>query len=432
MKPAKSIQSCSRLCQLTVMIGCLFGSVADAENWPVWRGPRGDGSSADSTAPTTWNGDTGENILWKAAIPGWGHSSPIVWGDRVFLTSCIDEKQQRVLLCLDRRDGRTVWKQAVLTAPLEKRHKLNSYASGTPATDGELIYCSFLEADFGSDKQRTPGNMVVAAYDFSGQQKWIVRPGRFASVHGFCSSPVLFEDKVIVNGDHDGDAYVVALDKSTGKTIWKTERKNKTRSYVTPLIREVGGRIQMVFSGSKSIVSLDPRDGSRHWIIDGPTEQFVASMVFDDDKFFMSAGFPTHHVMAIRADGSGNVTDSHVEWHVKDAKCYVPSPVVTDGYLFVADDRGTANSYRTDDGQRVWKERMAKHFSASLVTVAGLVHFTADEGITKVVRPGESLEVVAENTLGEYCFASPAISDGQIFMRGEKHLFCIEKTGREE
>lgn len=405
----------------------------NAENWPCWRGPRGDGSSIEQNIPTRWNGETGENIVWKTPVPGVGHASPIVWEDRIFTVSCLLDSQERILLCFDRRTGRQLWQRTVLTAPLETKHHLNSHASGTPATDGKLVYVTFLDVQGDTIEARnvsksrpvTPGQMVVAAYDFDGNQKWKVRPGEFVSVHGYCSCPVLYEDLVIVNGDHDGDSYLVALDKTTGQTVWKVDRLNNTRSYVTPLIREIDGRIQMVLSGSHHIASYDPRDGSMHWQIDGPTEQFVASMVFDGQQFYMAAGFPTHHVMGIRPDGSGNVTDTHVAWHSTNAACYVPSPVVLDGRLFVADDRGTVNCFRASDGQRLWRERMARHFSASLVTAGGLVYFLSDDGIMTLVRPADEIEIVAENPLGEYCFASPAISQGQIFLRSEHHLYCI-------
>jgi outer membrane protein assembly factor BamB len=202
-------------------------------------------------------------------------------------------------------------------------------------------------------------------------------------------------------------------------------REHKTRSYVTPIIREIGGRTQMVFSGSMCIVSLDPATGANHWTIEGPTEQYVASMVFDGKLFFMAAGFPTFHVMGIRPDGRGNVTESHVAWHATNAKCYVPSPVVCGNYLIVADDRGTANCFATDSGERLWQERLGSHFSASLVAAGGLVYLTADDGLTKVVRPGPQLEVVAENRLGEHFYSSPALSEGCVFFRGEKHLYCF-------
>ena len=404
-----------------------------AENWPCWRGERGDGTSQESSIPTTWNGLAGENIRWQVPVPGSGHASPIVWDDKLFLVACVDASQERVLACFDRASGQQLWQQTVIRSPLETKHALNSFASSTPATDGNLVYVSFLEVDghtipapnVGAPRPITPGRMVIAAYDFAGNQKWIARPGDFISAHGYCASPVLFENLVIINGDHDGDSYVVALDKHTGQTVWSAPREHKTRSYVTPLIREFGGRKQMIFSGSKSIVSLDPRTGKSIWKIEGPTEQFVASLVSDDKHVFMAAGFPTYHVMAIRPDGRGDVTETHVTWHETSAKCYVPSPVVLDGYLVVADDRGTANCFDAATGQRYWQERLGKHFSASLVAAGGLVYLTADDGVTKLVRPGPKLEVVAENNLGQHCYSSPAIAAGCLFFRGEKHLLCI-------
>lgn len=414
-------------------IGFLCDSSASAgENWPGWRGVRGDGTSLDKNVPVKWDATKNENVVWKVPVPG-GHAGPIIWDDRVFLAACNEETKERSLLCLDRASGKTIWQKGIFRGPLESKHALNSFASSTPATDGKLVYVSFLEVDgrlidapnVGTPRQITPGKMVVAAYDFDGNQKWLVKPGEFISAHGYCASPVLFENLVIVNGDHDGNSYLVALDRETGKTVWKIDRQNKIRSYVTPLIREIDGRTQMILSGSKHILSLDPRDGSRHWMIDGPTEQFVASMVYDGKLLFMAAGFPTYHVMAIRPDGKGDVTETHVAWHETNAKCYVPSPIVVNGYLIVPDDRGTANCFASASGERHWQERLGTHFSASPVTAGGFVYLIADDGLTKVVRPGPKLDVVAENALGESCYSSPAIAHDQLFIRGEKHLYCI-------
>jgi len=406
-------------------IGLGAAVAARGENWPCWRGPRGDGTSAEKSVPLRWDGPSGENVVWKSPLPGWGHSSPIVWGDQLFLAACLEENRARILVSVDRQSGRILWQRAVLEAPLEKRHNLNSYASGTPATDGELVYVTFLEADFGSKREVTPGNMVVAAYDFAGNQRWLVRPGRFSSVHGYCSSPIIFEDLVIVNGDHDGDAYIVALERASGKIRWKTPRENKTRSYCTPIIREIGGRTQMIFSGSLCVVSMDPRDGSRHWIIDGPTEQFVASLVYNGKHLFLTAGFPEYHILAIDPTGHGNVTQSHIVWRTTKGCAYVPSPIVSGEFFLVAADNGIVSCFVADTGERVWMERLGKHYSASLIEADGLVYFLADDGEMKIVRPGRELEIVAVNQLGEYCFASPAVSRDQMFLRGEKHLVCI-------
>ena len=423
----------ANLTAMLLIAACAMSCTAHAENWPGWRGPRGDGTSIETQVPIRWDGASGENVTWKVEVPGVGHASPIVWQDRLFTVSCITESLDRVLLCFDRHTGRQLWQRTVVQSPLETKHGQNSHASSTPATDGELVFVTFLEVgkqtvpakNVSKSRPVTPGQIVVAAYDFDGNRRWLVRPGEFVSVHGFCSSPVLYEDLVIVNGDHDGDSYVVALKRDTGETVWKVPRRHKTRSYVTPIIRKIDGRPQMVFSGSLCIVSMDPRTGKQHWRIEGPTEQYVASLVYDGRLFYMTAGFPTYHVMAIRPDGSGDVTDSHVLWHVTNARCYVPAPVVVDGYLLIADDRGTANCFDCATGERRWQVRLGRHYHASLVTAEGLVHFLDDDGVTKIVRPGQELDVVAVNKLGEYAYASPAISNGQIFLRGEKHLYCI-------
>ncbi len=383
------------------------------EDWPQWRGPRGDGSSLETGVPVRWS-DT-QNIAWKVEVPGAGHASPIVWRDKVFVATCIEDRKERVLVCFDRATGKPEWQQVVLRSPLEEKHHLNSFASSTPATDGQMVYVTFLD-------QR---DMVVAAYDFSGRQKWLVRPGTFSSKHGYCSCPVVFEDKVIVNGDHDGDAYLVALDRATGRTLWKVDRENKTRSYSTPIVRQIGPRTQMILSGNKCVASYDPRDGSRHWIIDGPTEQFVASVVFNGKLIFLTAGFPELHMMAIRPDGSGNVTDTHIAWRTRKGAGYVPSPIAEGKYFLAISDGGVASCFDADTGERLWMERLGTHYSGSLVSADGLVYFTSDDGVTTVVRPGPKLEVVAENKLGEACYASPAISNGQIFVRGERHLYAI-------
>jgi len=427
------VGSAHRLFVVAIIAYFSLATALHAENWPNWRGPTGDGVSRETNVPMHWSGTTGDKIAWKVPVPGSGHSSPIVWNDRLFVVGCVNDTNERVLASYNATSGKQRWQRIVVTSPLETKHALNSFASSTPATDGELVYVSFLEVDGHTvpspnvDKPRpiTPGNMVIGAYDFDGNQRWLFKPGEFVSAHGYCASPVLYKNLVIVNGDHDGDSYVVALDKKSGKTVWRAPRRYQTRSYVTPIIREVDGRTQMVFSGSKEIVSLDPNDGTCHWSIEGPTEQFVASMVFDDKLFFMAAGFPTYHVLGIRPDGSGDVTDTHIAWHSTGAKCYVPSPVVTSGYLLVADDRGTGNCFDASTGERLWQERLGSHFSSSLVTAGGLVYFTADDGITKVVKPGPKLQVIAENPLGEFCYSSPAISNGCIYFRGEKNLICI-------
>ena len=392
-----------------------------AENWPGWRGPRGDGTSLDRNLPTAWS-ET-QNVAWKVPIPGIGHASPVVWGDRIFMVTCLPDADQRTLICLDRSTGQTLWTRVVLTSPLEKKHNLNSFASSTPVTDGRHVFVSFLDKS----------HMFIAAYDFAGRQVWAVRPGVFSSVHGYCASPILYKNTVIINGDHDGDAYLVALDKDSGTTRWKSRRENNTRSYCTPLIRDIKGRTQMLLAGSLCVASYNPDDGSRYWIIDGPTEQYVASLVYDGELIYLTCGFPQEHLMGIRPDGQGNVTDTHVVWHHRTKNAaYVPSPMVVNGYYIVADDFGYVTCYKARSGTLLWREKLARHYSASILEASGLVYLFADQGldrndqgVTTIVKPGPRLDVIRRNRLDDPMHASPAVYGGQLFLRGEEHLYCI-------
>ena len=402
-----------------------------AENWPGWRGPSGDGISAGKGIPTKWSSK--ENIAWRIAVRGEGHSSPIVWGDKVFLTSSLTEKNKRILLCIDRLSGQTVWQRDVVQSPPETVHRLNSRASGPPATDGKQVYVTFMRAEgdeviapnVGSERLITPGKIIVAAYDLDGNEKWKTNVGDFLSAHGFNTCPVLFEDLVILNGDHDGNAYLVALDRQSGRQRWRTRRENKTRSYVTPIIREIDGITQMILSGSLCIASYDPRNGKRHWIVDGPTEQFVASMVYDGKYVFATGGYPERHTLAIRPGGKGNVTDTHIAWRTTRGAAYVPSPIISGRYLLMVADSGIASCFEARTGKRHWMERLPGGHSPSPVSADGLVYFVSDRGVTTIIRPSETFAVIAKNELGEPVSASPAISQGQIFLRTHQHLYCI-------
>lgn len=386
-----------------------------AENWPQWRGPRLDGTSLDQGFPVKVDE---KSLSWRAELPGVGHASPIVWEDRLFTVAAVAETEERVLQCVNRADGKVLWQKAVLKSPLEGKHRLNSHASSTPATDGERVFTAFLDGE----------SVVVSAHDFSGRQLWQVRPGVFASKHGFCSSPILFEDKVIVNCDHDGPGYIVAFAREDGRQLWRIERPNQTRSYCVPIIREMKGRTQMVLSGTKCVTSYDPRDGRLLWMIDGPTEQFVASLVHDEKSghLLMTGGFPEHHILAIKPDGVGNVTDTHIQWRTNKGVSYVPSPICENGWFLIVSDSGIGHCFDAKTGDIAWEERMKEHH-ASLVSAEGRVWFINDFGTLRTVKPGKSYDLVAESELEDKVFASPAMSEGQIFVRGEKGLICLGK-----
>jgi len=388
-----------------------------AADWPGWRGPKGDGSSSETNFPTTWTAT--DNVKWKTEIPGSGHSSPVVSRGKVFVTACKEDAAERVLYCLDQKSGQIVWSEVAFKAKLEKKHKLNSFASATPAADGERVYVTFHDQP----------KLRVLCYDFKGKLIWEKSPGEFHSVHGFCSSPVLYKDLVIVNADQDATgplrAYIVAYDKKTGEEKYRIDRPNRLRSYCPPVFIDVEGKTQMVLTGSKCVTSYDPDTGKQNWIVNGPTEQFVSSIVYQHGIVFLTAGFPDRWVMAIDPRGTGNITKTNILWSKDKNGGYVPSPVAAAGKFFVVTDEGMGSCWDEKTGERLWFERLGKHHSGSGVVAGGHVYFTDDDGMTFVLKASETFEVVAKNPIGERCYSSPALADGNIFLRGEKHLFCI-------
>ena len=236
-----------------------------------------------------------------------------------------------------------------------------------------------------------------------------------------------------MNGDHDGPSYIVGLERKTGKTLWKTKRPNRTRSYCVPTIYHISNRTQMILSGDKSVASYDPDTGKNIWYLNGPTDQFVASIVHNKDAnlLFMTGGFPAHHIMGLRHDGNGVINDQKIlQWHHRTPNwvSYVPSPISEGKYFLILNDRGFASCFDAKSGKNTWAgEKLGRGAHASLVSAEGLVYFTFDDGTTRLIRAGKALDIVTENSIGEGVFASPAISQGQIFIKGDRHLFCIGK-----
>ena len=426
-----------------LVFSCLVcAAVASAEDWPGWRGPRGDGTSEEKNVPLEWSAT--KNVRWKAAIPGIGHSSAIVFGDRVFVTSCVDRKPagkdtdgDRVLLALDRRDGKVLWEKTVVTSKLEGKHPHNSRASATPATDGKYVYAAFLDYP----------NMIAVCYDFDGKEIWRQSPGTLKSVHGFCTSPVLHKNLVILNGDQDDpSAFLVALDKNTGKEVWRTSRQNPKnaerkrglgiRSYCTPLLVRTAKNpeiTQLVLSGNFMVTGYDADTGKLLWVNQGPTEQYVASLVYHEDVLCLSTGFPEWHIMGFSPHGHGDITKTaDVVWHIphdnklraKNA-AYVTSPIAANDLFFICSDTGMLNCVEAKTGKRLYMEQLGKHHYCSPVLVEGNLLFFDDDGACWVVKPGRQFELVRKNQLGEECFSSPAVSHGSLFVRTQSHLWCI-------
>lgn len=387
-----------------------------AENWPGWRGPNGDGTSSETNLPTQWDSTT--NVMWKIPVPGIGHGSPIVWEDRIFIVSALPDTQERLLLCYNSKDGSLLWKTTVVKAPLENIHNDNSYASGTPVTDGRYIYVSFLDGE----------NIVVAAHDFTGKQIWIQRPGTFTGPHGHSCSPVLYNDKVIINGASKENAFLAALSKTDGQTTWKVNHSNPANSYSAPLIREIDGRMQLIYCGNQQVSSFNPDNGSRFWFVNGPSQEFCATPVYSEKSglVFISSSWPERHLLAIKANGKDDVTNTHVVWRSTQGAYYVPSPILSGDYLFTTMTSGNVHCMETATGNILWKENMGKQYS-SPVLAGGLVYMPNDDGVITVFKPGPVYENVAKNNIGEGLFASPVISNGKIYLRGKKNLYCIGK-----
>lgn len=394
---------------------CFLAATSSADNWAGWRGD-GSGISNEAELPTQWGPE--ENIAWKSPIPGRGHSSPIIWQDSVFVTSCVESEERRILVKLDRRTGKLLWEKTVLVAPLEDHHRLNSFASSTPATDGKSVFVTFLDNN----------QMFVAAYDFDGNKLWETRPGVFYSKHGFCTCPVLYKDTLILNGDHDGDAYIVSLRKQDGTIVWKTPRENKLRSYCTPIIVNIDGQDQLLLNGSRCTAGYDAQTGKLVWICDGPSEQMVATLVHNDELVFSLGGYPERHLLAIRKGGTGDITQSHIVWRTHKSIPYVPSPLLYDRWLHVVADEGIYSCFDPRNGDVRQRKRISKHISSSLVGGDGKVYITDDQGTTTVLANDDKYKVLGQNQLGEEVYSTMAISQGNLFVRGTDHLFCIGRS----
>lgn len=387
---------------------------AQAESWPGWRGPRGDGTSLDQGIPTNWDPT---NALWKTELPGQGHASAIVLNDFVYTATALPETGERMLLCLDRASGKILWQKTVVQGPLEKKHEENSYASSTPTTDGERLYATYRVGD----------DIVVAAHELaSGKQLWLVRPGQHVGEWGYSNDPLLYEDKVIVDGDSKGNSFLIALNRADGKELWRLNRTNQGISYSAPLIRQMAGRRQMIQCGDRCITSFNPETGKALWTVAGPSQEFAATPVFSEKAglVFVSSSWPKTILLAIRPDGSGDVTATKVVWRDDKGAPYVPSMIVAGDFLLTVNNSSTTYCYEAATGKVLWRQKLGRHH-ASPVLVGGLVYFIKDDGQINAIKPGAQFESVGQYELGEHNYASPAISDGQVFLRGFKHLWCF-------
>ncbi len=425
----------------------LNASASGGANWPQWRGPAGMGISTEKNLPTEWA--VNKNIKWKTAIAGRAHSSPIVWGNKVFVTTAVegpvvpgakavkhmiedkeflhpdsigaDRKHTFKVICLNGDTGKILWEQTAFEGtPYDNRHRKSSYAASTPATDGKNVYAFF-------------GSEGLYAYDMKGKLAWKADVGKLGTVGmGTGTSPIIHENLLIMQCDEDnGEAsFIVALDKKTGKEVWKTPRKVQV-SWATPILVRTAKRAELITSGTEAVVAYDPLTGKELWRHKGVQSNAIPSPVANGEMVFLSAGFPAKIVMAIQLGLAGDLTDStNVRWKYSKGTAYVPSPILYGDYLYLTTDRGilTCLDARTGEvkyeGGRV---PIPATFTASPVAFDGKILLTSEDGDTFMVKAGPKHEILGTNSVGEPVYASPAIAEGRIFIRGEKNLYAIGK-----
>ena len=388
-------------------------------DWPRWRGPLGTGiANPDQKVPLKWSAT--ENVLWKAPVPGRGHGSPIVVGDRVLLQTAELEPPQQSVLCFDRTTGKQLWKTVVHQGGLvTKGNKNSSLSSSTPCWDGERLYVNFLNKEA----------IFTTALDLSGKQLWQVKVADYAVHQGFAASPIVHENLVLVTADSDIGGVIAALDPKSGKQIWSTPRP-KEDNYTSPMVLHIAGKDQLLVSGCKLVSSFNPKSGEKLWEIEGSTIECVTSVVTDGERIFVSGGWPRQHVQAIFADGSGKTA-----WE-SNSQVYVPSMIVKDGYLYGIQDRvGIATCWKCDTGELMWKERLpGGTFSSSLVLLGDNLFATNEAGETFIFKASpDGYKKVAQNRLGDEAFASPALCGNRLYYRvaentggkRQEFLYCL-------
>ncbi|QEG38362.1 PQQ-binding-like beta-propeller repeat protein [Roseimaritima ulvae] len=369
-------------------------------DWPAWRGPTGNGVAVDQPLPTTWNNST--NLKWRSDVPGRGHSSPIVIGDAVVLATAVRADEQQMVLAYDRDDGSERWRTVVHQGgfPSQREvHNKATNANGTVASDGQRLFTVMFNS----------GKIIATALDLDGNQLWQREVGAFNSKFGYAPSPVLYKSLVIIAADNQGGGYLAGLDAETGELAWRTARGNAS-SYSSPAVGALGGRDQLLISGDDRVASYDPASGEELWSTPCLAEATCGTVVIAGDRAFASGGYPDKETVCLSPDGE--------KLWSNNTKLYEPSLVAANGLLFGVSDDGIATCWSADDGQRMWRKRLGGNFSSSPVVCNANVYVANLSGECFVfAADGDGLQVVATNRLGDDCYASPAVSDGELFFR---------------
>ena len=407
---------------LTALVVGSLAAPLSAGNWPAWRGPSGDGISQETGMPTEWSST--ENITWKVDLPEPGNSTPIVWNDRVFITSQLEGGKVRAVMCFNRDDGKLLWQQGIRHEEAEPSHKTNPYCSASPVTDGELVVAWH-------------GSAGLVAYDFEGKELWHRDYGKFIHIWGNAASPILHGDHVIAHLGPGLRSMIVALDKRTGKEVWKRElpeaqSKSKEQffgSWSTPVLRTLGGRQEMLLSLPQNLRAFDPSSGEDIWTCAGLSDLVYTSPLTKGDIVVAMSGY-TGPAIAVeaKAGAEGDITSSRLWQHKKNPQ-RVGSGVIVGDHIFMVNEPGTAECIELRTGDSVWKQRLTGSTWASLVHADDKLWITDRDGTSFVFKPAKEFELVAKNPLAEkeITQASLAMSDGQIFLRSYQRLYCIGK-----
>jgi outer membrane protein assembly factor BamB len=396
-----------------------------ADNWPQFRGPTGQGLSGETNPPLRWS--TTENIAWKTPIPGESWSSPIVWGERVFVTTATEKGASCRVLCLSRPDGKVLWNKEVFRQVPGNKGDRNTYATPTPATDGERVYACFGDGSF-------------AALSFAGELLWQNRDYMFYSQHGLGSSPILYRGLLIMarDGSSQGEdktlgwqkpwdqSYVLALDTKMGQERWKGRRGLSRISHGVPNIWEQDGQAQVISEAGDVVQGFEVKTGQRLWSSSVIGEGKVPSVVLGEGLVFTAGGWGgKESIKAFRLGVQGDLKETNLAWEQRKGMPKVPSMLYVKPHLFAITDGGVATCLKANTGELVWQERVGGSFSASPVCADGKIYFLSDAGETTIVEAGPAFKVVGKNPLGEKCQASPALSQGHLFIRTANHLVCI-------
>ena len=408
----QAIDSTSEQVDLSGMTDLSFVST----DYPMWRNADQNSVEPDRDVPTEWSAESG--LAWSTDVPGRGHSSPIVVGQQVFLTTADDRAQTQSVVAYDLQTGHQQWVAQCHAGNLPNVHRKNSHASATPASDGSHVFAAFIHGQ----------GLYVTALDLEGHQLWQTEVGPFASEHGYGASVTLWKGLVLVNGDSAGNGYEAALHGDSGAIVWRTPRPGVGQhgSYASPIVAELAGRTQLVQSGLGRVASYDPLTGEELWSCRGPAEVTANTLAFKDPYVIVSGGYPDKEILCIRADGSGDVTDSHIVWRNSRNVAYVPSPVVVGEKLYCVTDNGVAACFALSDGKMLWQHRLGGAFSASPLVIGKRFYIPNEGGEVHVFEIDPEFKELAVNRLSdEGGMASIVVSGNQLLIRTEHKLFCI-------